>query len=71
MREDLLAAIPGIVEALTHFLAVLSPILQTKAILLSLEHIYAYKSKWSIIRPKMINMIINKLLPKNMCIERK
>ena len=37
MREDLLAAIPGTVEALTHFPAVLSPILQRRKKLLILD----------------------------------
>ena len=37
MREDLPAAIPGTVEALTHFPVVLSPILQRRKKLLILD----------------------------------
>ena len=39
MREGLPAAIPGTVEALTHFPVVLSPILQGRKILLISEYI--------------------------------
>ena len=71
MREGLPAAIPGTVEALTHFPVVLSRILQRRKILLISEYIWIGIKVRRLIRPKMINMIINRLLPKNMCIKWK